>query len=143
MEETVTPRTLDVLWVEDDEDFAYAGGQLLRLAAHEPMPDGTRVNPNVRQVSSVAEALDEMTTVGVPDLIVADLNVEDSRGGETVVALREAAPDVPLLILSGVQDLEPHLTVAMENAEFLSKDHLSPERLWSRVCMAMTRLGTA
>lgn len=139
----MTPRTLDVLWLEDDEDFAYAGDQLLRLAAQNPMPDGTRVTPSVRRVSGVAEAVDEITTTGVPDLIVADLNVQDSRGGETVVALREAAPDVPLLILSGVHELEPHLMVALENAEFLSKEHLSAERLWNRVCMAMMRLGTA
>lgn len=142
MEGTVT-RTLDVLWLEDDEDFAFAADQLLRLGADQPLPDGTRVTPSVRRVSSVVEAMDELTTTGVPDLIVADLNVRDSHGGETILALREAAPDVPLLVLSGVKDLEPHLVVAMENAEYLSKDHLTPERLWNRVCMAMTRLGTA
>lgn len=136
-------RTLDVLWLEDDEDFAFAAQQLLRLGADEPLPDGTRVTPSVRRVSSVAEAMDELTTVGVPDLIVADLNVQDSMGGKTILSLREAAPDVPLLVLSGIKDLEPQLVVAMENAEFLSKEYLSAERLWNRVCMAMTRLGTA
>lgn len=136
-------RTLDVLWLEDDEEFAFVADRLFREGAREPMPDGTRIRPEVRRVSSLTEAIDDLATTGHPDLLVADLNLSDSRGEQTILRLREAAPGVPLLVLSGVAELEPRLLAAMENAEFMGKGNLTAERLWKRACMALTRAETA
>jgi signal transduction histidine kinase len=41
---------------------------------------------------------------GAPDLIVLDLNLPDSQGIGTVVRTRRAAPNLPIVVLSGIDD---------------------------------------
>jgi DNA-binding response OmpR family regulator len=54
----------------------------------------------VREAASAREAVDEIHRER-PDAVVADLGLPDSSGIEAVRRIREAAPDVPLLILTG------------------------------------------
>jgi DNA-binding NarL/FixJ family response regulator len=49
---------------------------------------------------TLQEAIDRIDEE-VPDFIVTDLSLPETTGTETVDVLREAAPDVPLLVVSG------------------------------------------
>lgn len=40
------------------------------------------------------------------DVIFLDMNLQDSRGIETVTAVHRAAPDVPIVVLSGQEDIK-------------------------------------
>ncbi len=130
--------TLDVLWLEDDPLYADIAQRLLDQGARDSHANDLRLDPVMRLATTLADALAELAS-SVPDIIIADLNLPDSQGSKTLLALRQAAPVVPLLVLSGNETLEPALLAALEEAEFMDKDELTPRRLWRSVCMAITR----
>lgn len=57
----------------------------------------------VREAVSAREAESELER-SRPDAVVADLGLPDARGVEAARRIREAAPDVPLLVLTGRDD---------------------------------------
>ncbi len=130
--------SLDVLWLEDDPAFADFARSLLDEGARNPKTNELRLDPILRLAPTLADALKELA-YSIPDVIVADLNVPDSKGTKTLLMLREAAPVVPMLVLSGTDTFEPALLAALEEAEFMDKDQLTATRLWRSVCMAITR----
>jgi len=132
-----TPR-LEVLWLEDDDDFFDNAAALLRKgAAAIPPGVGLRFRPSIRRAVTLHDALADLSHN--PDLVVVDLNLPDSRGVDTVMTLRRAVPGTPMLILTVVEDIEPAMLVAVEGAEFLDKDDLSPARLVRAAYMAIMR----
>ena len=56
-------------------------------------------------VGSLSDAI-EFLVREVPHLIISDLNLPDSDGIETVVRVKELAPNVPVVVLSGLYDRE-------------------------------------
>lgn len=54
----------------------------------------------VREAASAREAVEEIDRER-PDAVVTDLGLPDSSGTEVVRRIREADPDVPLLVLTG------------------------------------------
>jgi len=62
-----------------------------------------------------------------PDVVVVDLHLPDSEGTETIAKCTEAAPSVPVVVLTGVQEMEPALSAMEAGAvEYLQKDELTP-----------------
>lgn len=55
---------------------------------------------DVLEAASAGEAVEEIDRER-PDVVVADLGLPDSSGTEVVRRIREADPDVPLLVLTG------------------------------------------
>ena len=100
---------LGVLLVEDDPDDA----QLTRLALKEAG------RFKVRHVISLAEAKRELAA-GQPEVILLDINLPDSTGLETVLAMRAAAPEVPIVIMSGHDDSD----FALSTIEVGAQDYL-------------------
>lgn len=129
------PRGLYIVWLEDDEAFFEHAMALLE--AGKDSQEGTPFEPSVHRVSTLRDALAALSQN--PSLIVADLNVSDSKGADTLRALRDAAHDTPLLVLTVVNDLESTMVAAMEGAEFLDKDDLNPKRFWRVIYMAIMR----
>src|SRR5688572_6947344 len=86
--------TLRVLLVEDNPDDA----DLLR----EILKD-TRVSVEMTSVETLKEARAELAERPY-DLILLDLSLPDSTGLDTVQSAISAAPDVPILVLTGVHD---------------------------------------
>src|SRR5215475_4039221 len=56
-------------------------------------------------VTRLADALDFLET-DHPDVILLDLNLDDSSGYETFRSVRQAAPKAAILVLSGSDDEE-------------------------------------
>ena len=54
-----------------------------------------------RRAESLADAVREIQS-GPPDCAIVDLTLPDGRGAEVISALREVAPDVPLVAHSGL-----------------------------------------
>jgi CheY-like chemotaxis protein len=74
------------------------------------------------------------------DLVLADLNLPDSTGLDTVRALTRRAGQVPVVIMTGHNDPEVGSRILREGARsFFCKDHLSPRALSALVDDALGR----
>jgi signal transduction histidine kinase len=83
-----------VLLIEDNPGDA----DLVRLRLMEGRPQ-----LQVECVSRLSDAM-EFLSRETPSLVLLDLNLPDSRGADTFRAIREKAPHVPVVILSGHDD---------------------------------------
>lgn len=121
---------LRVLLVEDDPAFA----SVVRSMLAEAAPD-----VEVEHAGRLSAALAQIvrSQFGV---IVTDLSLPDSDGPETVRHLLRAAPDVPLVVLSGVADMQVAIDVIHEGADdFVVKGALDADSVARLVRVAAER----
>jgi diguanylate cyclase len=97
-----------VLLVEDDPGFASLVEQMLRGA-----------DLGVKSVGLLKEAREYLREADV-DCVLLDLSLPDARWLEGVEALRDAAPELPLVVLSGLDDE----TVAVQAVQRGAQDYL-------------------
>lgn len=88
-----------ILLVEDDLDY----GALLRRRLMSKLSAEGGTTFVVAQTGFLQEAITYVTTHAV-DVIVLDLNLPDATGLETLVRLREVAPDAAAIVLTGRDD---------------------------------------
>jgi len=145
--ETATPRVIDlasepddphderssairVLLVEDDPLFA----NLVVSILHEASTDF-----HVEFVPRLSTALARIARDHI-NLILADLQLPDSSGPITVRFLRGAAPAVPIIVLSGIDDVDVALEAVREGAdEYVVKGRFSVESLVWLVRLVLER----
>jgi diguanylate cyclase (GGDEF)-like protein len=121
----------DVLLVEDNR----ADAELLRAHLAESMPEARLV-----VVPTLAEAWEH---AGSADAVLADLSIPDSHGLDTVSALRALRPDLPLIVLTGTDDVAIARAALRAGAQdYLVKDWLDPVLLERAIRYARDRLGT-
>ena len=119
-----------VLIVEDDPLFNDLVSSILSEAPEDF---------EVVSVSRVSSALARLVRNGI-GLIVTDLNLPDSWGPATVRLLRRAAPDVPVIVLSGVDDVQVALEAVTEGAdEYVVKGRFSVDSLVWLVRLVLER----
>jgi len=76
------------------------------------------------------------------DCVLLDLGLPDARGEESVRRLRERAPDVPLVVLTGLGDVVvAQRCVQLGAQEFLEKGRLDARTLAQAVQLAMLRVS--
>ncbi len=93
--------TRGVLVVEDNPDDALLLSVLLEELPREPY--------QLMRASHLANAIDLAGTTR-PEVILLDLNLPDATGLEPLTRLREAYPDIPIVVLTGSDD--PRLAMA-------------------------------
>jgi len=86
-----------ILIVEDDDSNALLLEQLLSRRM--------RGSPQFRRADRLSAALREASQGGI-DVMLLDLGLPDSQGLDTLVRLREAVTDVPIVVLTGLDDEE-------------------------------------
>jgi DNA-binding response OmpR family regulator len=119
-----------VLIVEDDPLFT----DLVSSILSEAQDDFELV-----AVSRLSTALARLVRNGI-GLIITDLNLPDSSGPATVRFLRRAAPNVPIVVLSGVDDVQVALEAIKEGAdEYVVKGRFSVDSLVWLVRMVLER----
>jgi serine phosphatase RsbU (regulator of sigma subunit) len=122
-----------VLLVEDDDGDALIVDDLLFDAL-----------PNVRITRSrtFAEALAELDSGA--DCVLLDLQLPDAQGLETVVRLRERAPDVPLIVLTGLDDAAAGVAAVDAGAQdYLVKGSVDGAQLARAIRYAIVRRQAA
>lgn len=93
-------------------------------------------------VGTLAEALKIIHT-GEIDLVLLDLNLPDSQGMETFRKLHGHSPDLPVVVLSGIDDKEMGLEIVHQGAQdFLVKGHFEVEVLARAMRYAIERART-
>ena len=119
-----------VLLVEDDPLFANLVMSILREASPEF---------EVEFVPRLSTALARIARDRI-SLILADLELPDSSGPTTVRFLRGAAPTVPIIVLSGIDDVDVALEAVREGAEeYVVKGRFSVESLVWLVRLVLER----
>jgi two-component system, cell cycle response regulator len=87
--------TISILLIEDNPGDA----RLLRLA----LQDVTSIVFHVAHASTLQEGM-QLLSDAPPDVVLLDLSLPDSHGLETVIALHEYAPEMPVIVLTGNTD---------------------------------------
>ena len=115
------PVALRVLLLEDSPPDA----ALVRTYLSEPEGRAHEVT----HVETMCDALEALRRSPF-DVCLADLNLPDSRGVETATRILEAAPHLPLVLLTGLDDERCAVEAVQRGAQdFLRKGHAEAETL--------------
>jgi two-component system, cell cycle sensor histidine kinase and response regulator CckA len=115
-----------ILLVEDN-----AGAADLVLEGLADIPD---CPCHINHVTTLREALDVLGNDKV-DIVILDLNVTDSHGLDTLLAVRNADPEVVIVVLSGGASHEKALEVLDAGAQDCVDKNASPTILIGRAVM--------
>lgn len=119
---------LRVLLVEDSDVDALIAREVIRT-----LGEGV----DVTRLETLADAR-RVLQPGRFELVVVDLGLPDARGLDAVRVLRPLDPDVPLVVLTGSEDVDMGPTAVREGADdFLVKGRISSRgflnAIWQRV----------
>jgi two-component system NtrC family sensor kinase len=120
--------TVKVLLVEDNPPDA--------LLIREMLDEARGVQYDLEHVELLAEGLERLGQGGV-HAVLLDLGLPDSQGLDTFNRMYAAFPQVPLIVLSGLDDED----VAIEAARKGAQDYLPKGRLDSRLLGLSIRYG--
>ena len=119
-------QNIQVLLVEDNEEHVQLLRRLL-LESDNPVFE-------VTQFSALRPALDALVMPGF-SLVLLDLSLPDSAGLETFMRMKERAPDLPIVVLSGTDDE----TLAVETVQRGAQDYLVKGRVDDRILVRSLR----
>ena len=126
------PKNFNVLLVEDNPGDARLVQEMLKDAAGSSTFD-------VHHVERLAEARQRVMQKG-PGCVLLDLTLPDARRLEALMQLRAAAPDVPIVILSGLQDELLAVKAVQEGAQdYLLKTNVTADQLGRSINYAVER----
>jgi DNA-binding response OmpR family regulator len=125
------PKAVSLLLVEDEPDYA-----ALITAMLDQAWDTEFVVRHIDRLADAPKALREFS----PACILADLTLPDARWLEAPTALRQLAPGVPLVILSGLDDESLAMRAVHEGAQdYLVKGHVNAHSLGRAIRYAIER----
>lgn len=104
------PRPLAVLLVEDNPGDA----ELMAEMLHDEIPDVASFV--TRHVTRLADARAELER-SLVDVVLLDLSLPDSRGLDSLQTVRSAAPDVPVVVMTGLADDDVALRAVQAGAQ--------------------------
>jgi signal transduction histidine kinase len=124
-------RPYNVLLVEDNMSYAKLIKHGLTSAGA-----GNLGIEHVKRLSAAIECLERMQI----DVAVVDLSLPDSSGCDTYQALRAAAPEVPIVVLTGLDDAHLALELLKQGAQdYLLKHEVEPKLLVRSLRYAIER----
>ncbi|MBI5121512.1 MAG: PAS domain-containing protein [Rhodospirillales bacterium] len=124
-------RHMNVLLVEDNPGDA----RLVQMA----LGAETLVEFDIVHVDSLSRAKEQLQA-GPVDAILLDLSLPDSFGMNTVRSVMEAAPMVPIVVLTGLDDAEVGYKAVKEGAQdYLVKGHTDGDQLRRAILYAEYR----
>ena len=127
----MTETSINVLLIEDDSGDAYLLQSFLSSA--EP------VSFNLLCANRLGTGLDHLNDTHF-DIILLDLSLPDSMGLDTIDKVRLHAPDVPIVVLTGLDDEDTAMQAVQAGAQdYLSKDHLDHNTLTRSIRYAVER----
>jgi diguanylate cyclase (GGDEF)-like protein len=130
----IAPSRTRVLLVDDDSMDV----ELVHIALSEVAGNDCALTTVVR----LAEACDMVASTAF-DCVLLDLSLPDSAGLETIAGLVAAAPDLPVVVLTGLDDEVTALAAVQAGAQdYLTKRSLDGQVLWRTVRYAMERKRT-
>ncbi len=124
----------EVLLVEDNEDDVFLLSMILNKSAPGEF--------EIRSAEMLSDAL-RIIGDGAADVVVTDLSLPDSDGLGVIRKIRERAPHMPIVVMSGLEDDRMAAEARREGAyDYLVKGHVEPEELVRTVRRAAARGAT-
>ena len=124
-------QALQILVVEDnpaDADFI-----------RELLPETGPASFQIESVARLADAVIRLKGEG-HDLVLLDLGLPDSQGLQTLRHLHQAAPDVPVIVLTGTDDNELGVAALHEGAQdYLVKGQINQNLMVRSIRYALER----
>lgn len=128
----MSTQPVSVLLIEDNAEHVELMTQMLAMAS-------AMVNFVPHACGTVGEGLDWLR-FGSVDLILLDLSLPDSHGIETFIRVIEAAPDIPIIVMSGINDVALAIeTVQLGAQDYLVKGHVDNHLLIRSIQYALER----
>lgn len=122
---------MKILILEDNPDDLFVFQEYLRLSG--------LVVTDVFHAFTLSDALGQIITKK-PDLIIMDLHLQDSSGLPTFNSINAAAPETPIIVLSGLNDLDAALkTIGMGAQDYLLKGEFDEKLLAKTIQYSMER----
>jgi DNA-binding response OmpR family regulator len=119
-----------VLLIEDNEEAMW----LVRYALQEHGNGRYRLE----WANTLNEGLEHLSNGGV-DVVLLDLGLPDSSGQESYAWVREASPQVPVVVLTGNTSQETEIAVTAGGVEgYLVKDQVSGSLLLQAISAALS-----
>jgi len=109
------PPAIHLLLIEDDENDAFLLKELL---------GESETHFEIEVADCMAKALERLGAGGI-DLVLSDLSLPDSRGIETFMKIHTRRPQMPVIVLSGLDDEE----LAIQMVERGAQDYLVKGRI--------------
>lgn len=123
--------SLRIMLIEDD----YGDAELVRAY----LEDGADHVISLTHAPLLAEGVATLTTGGA-DVVLLDLNLPDSTGLSTFTTLRARFPDIPIIVLSGLDDREISTMAVREGAQdFIVKGAFDGRSLYRAMLHAIER----
>jgi signal transduction histidine kinase len=127
-------RRVNVLLVEDNDTHAHVVRRYVDKAASADV--------TVEHVERLSAAIERLAEGGI-DAVLLDLSLPDSQITETLPRVIEACPDMPVVVLTSLNDLEFATAAVQQGAQdFLVKSELSSELLVRSIRYAIERRRT-
>ena len=127
-------KVIHVLLLEDNPGDARLFQEYLR--------EVNLVQVAVEHVERLKAALERLAR-GKPDLILLDLGLPDSQGLETFTEVHARAPEVPIVVLSGLADADQAVEAVRDGAQdFLAKGEVTGTLLARAIRYAIERKRT-
>ena len=123
--------SIEVLVVEDDEDDLCLTVEMVR-----------RANKSVETITAntMKEAVDTCSKFNEIDLVLLDLRLPDSAGVETVERMKEVVPNVPIVVLTGQDDVDLGQACIEAGAEeFACKNDLNAHLMERMIFITLSR----
>ncbi len=125
------PKNLSLLLVEDNPTD--------RLLIRETLMDSLNAPHHLSEASSLAECLEILGQKNI-DAVLLDLGLPDSEGERSFLKILEMAPDVSLLVLTGLEDEEAGVSAMRHGAQdYLIKGQCDGPTLARAVLYAVER----
>ncbi len=128
---------LRVLLIEDNPGDSRLIQVMLREAGETEGPDPLPIA--VEAVDRLSTALERLSAATF-DVILADLGLPDAEGLAVVLQIRDHAPEIPIVVLSGREDRATALQALHEGAQdYLLKGHVEADLLQRALRYAIQR----
>ncbi|MBI4862399.1 MAG: response regulator [Candidatus Riflebacteria bacterium] len=128
---------MKILLVEDNPgDARLIREMVLAAKAERTVPPGSEL----AEVARLDEALEAVATTRF-DVVLLDLGLPDARGLEGPRRIRKAAPDLPIVIMTGLDDRETTNRAMTEGVQdFLLKEEVNARWLGRAIRYAVERV---
>lgn len=120
---------MQILLIEDDPEYAYLIQEMLAAAWRVPF--------DMKHADQLSTGRAQLHA-GAFDLILLDLSLPDSDGVDTFVKVHDQAPDVPIIVLSGLDNKRLMARVTQAGA----KDYLVKGQIDAHLLVRAIRHAT-
>jgi len=110
-----------------------------RRLLQEAFAEIAELQPEFISCETLPQALQSLES-NRPDVGLVDLGLPDARGLEAIRRIRAAAPELPLVVLTGLNDENSGVQALKEGAQdYLVKTSVDWRSLWRALCYAIER----